>query len=152
MALGGRKSEWAGYYLHIEPGGRSMVGGGLWRPEVEVLKEVRRAIYERSEEFVGIVEAVGFREVFGGEDGEVFGGEGGEVLKVMPRGYPKEWVYGKYLRYKSWCVSYRVRDGFFGEAGWKEEVEAVWRRLRPLIGFLNEVVEEVKAGSKGRHW
>src|SRR4051812_42676574 len=35
---GGKKSGFAGYYLHIEPGNKSMVGGGMWMPEGEQIK------------------------------------------------------------------------------------------------------------------
>src|SRR5450631_3458500 len=30
---GGKKSMFAGYYFHLEPDGKSYVGGGLWMPE-----------------------------------------------------------------------------------------------------------------------
>ncbi len=29
---GGKKSIFAGYYFHLEPGGKSFAGGGLWMP------------------------------------------------------------------------------------------------------------------------
>ena len=32
---GGRKSYRGGYYLHLEPGGNSMVSGGVWCPTPE---------------------------------------------------------------------------------------------------------------------
>jgi uncharacterized protein (TIGR02453 family) len=30
---GGKKSGFAGYYFHLEPGNQSMIGGGLWMPK-----------------------------------------------------------------------------------------------------------------------
>jgi len=36
---GGKKSGFAGYYLHIQPGNKSMAGGGIWMPEGEQLKK-----------------------------------------------------------------------------------------------------------------
>ncbi|HZW70528.1 MAG TPA: DUF2461 domain-containing protein, partial [Hanamia sp.] len=41
---GGKKSIYAGYYLHVQPGDNSFIGGGLWRPEPEQLKKVRQEI------------------------------------------------------------------------------------------------------------
>jgi uncharacterized protein (TIGR02453 family) len=35
---GGKKSGFAGYYLHIEPADKSMAGGGIWMPEAAALK------------------------------------------------------------------------------------------------------------------
>jgi uncharacterized protein (TIGR02453 family) len=45
---GGRKSPFAGYYFHLEPG-KSFVGGGLWMPDAEALKKVRQEIYYNRE-------------------------------------------------------------------------------------------------------
>lgn len=36
---GGKKSIYAGYYFHVEPGGKSFVGGGLWMPMSGELKD-----------------------------------------------------------------------------------------------------------------
>ena len=40
-AYGGRKSEYAGYYLHLEPGA-SMLAGGVWCPPPALLKLFRK--------------------------------------------------------------------------------------------------------------
>ncbi len=40
---GGRKSGFAGYYFHVEPG-KSFIGGGLWLPDAAALKAVRQEI------------------------------------------------------------------------------------------------------------
>ena len=40
---GGKKSAFAGYYFHCEPGS-SFIGGGLWMPESARLKNVRQEI------------------------------------------------------------------------------------------------------------
>ena len=44
FSKGGRKYPGAGYYLHVEPGGKSFAGGGLWMPEAPILKAVRQEI------------------------------------------------------------------------------------------------------------
>ncbi len=41
---GGKKSINAGYYFHLQPGGNSFVGGGLWMPNVPELKKLRQEI------------------------------------------------------------------------------------------------------------
>ena len=41
IAAGGRKSEFGGYYIHLEPG-TSFVGGGVWCPEADVLRAIRQ--------------------------------------------------------------------------------------------------------------
>jgi len=36
---GGKKAPTAGYYFHMQPGGNSMAGGGLWMPMPAELKD-----------------------------------------------------------------------------------------------------------------
>ncbi|MDR3126919.1 MAG: DUF2461 domain-containing protein [Tannerellaceae bacterium] len=134
MAYGGRKSPFAGYYLHIEPG-NCMVSGGLWMPEPKLLKAVRKDIYERGEEFASIVEDPSFKQFFPCIEGE--------QLKVMPQGYPKDCPYGEYLRYKSFCVDHSLPDSFFTKANWIDESLSLFSRLLPFTSFLNETVDDL---------
>src|SRR5690606_37986107 len=41
--MGGKKSVFGGYYVHVEPGG-SFVGGGVWMPQPPELKKIRQEI------------------------------------------------------------------------------------------------------------
>ncbi|HLO80078.1 MAG TPA: DUF2461 domain-containing protein, partial [Chitinophagaceae bacterium] len=43
ITSGGKKSPFAGYYVHIEPGA-GFVGGGLWQPMPDMLAKVRQEI------------------------------------------------------------------------------------------------------------
>ena len=40
----GRKGPYAHYYLHVQPGGNSFVGGGLWCPDAQPLALLRRDV------------------------------------------------------------------------------------------------------------
>jgi uncharacterized protein (TIGR02453 family) len=51
MARGGRKSLFAGYYLHIEAGDKSFLAGGSYMPEAPVLKAIREAVDYQPEDF-----------------------------------------------------------------------------------------------------
>ncbi|RYY93186.1 MAG: DUF2461 domain-containing protein, partial [Chitinophagaceae bacterium] len=59
---GGRKSGFAGYYFHLEPGNKSFIGGGLWIPEAPKLKMMRQEIDYNWEEFRGILAAKPFKK------------------------------------------------------------------------------------------
>jgi uncharacterized protein (TIGR02453 family) len=59
---GGRKSGFAGYYFHLEPGA-SFVGGGLWMPDAPKLKMMRQEIDYNWEEFSGIIGNKGFKKL-----------------------------------------------------------------------------------------
>ena len=55
MISGGKKSNLAGYYLHIEPGGKSIVGGGRYMVEPDQLKKIRQEIDYSWNEFNKII-------------------------------------------------------------------------------------------------
>ncbi|KAJ8105936.1 hypothetical protein OPT61_g9873 [Boeremia exigua] len=44
----GRKGPYAAYYVQIQPNGGSFVGGGLWQPDAEPLRKLRREFDRRS--------------------------------------------------------------------------------------------------------
>ena len=46
---GGRKSHYGCYYLHLQPG-ESMFAAGMWNPESELIKALRRDIYDNYDE------------------------------------------------------------------------------------------------------
>src|ERR671921_430652 len=57
---GGRKSPFAGYYFHLEPG-KSFIGGGLWMPEPATVKAVRQEIDYNWPEFQGLITDKAFK-------------------------------------------------------------------------------------------
>src|ERR1700674_2174602 len=66
----------AGYYFHLEPGGRSMIGAGIWMPPRPQLNKLRGAIAGNPKEFDKMARSIPRR--FGGLDDE-------GALKRMPR-------------------------------------------------------------------
>ena len=64
MDRGGRKSGWAGYYFHLQPG-ESFAGGGIWMPNPDVVKKIRQEIDYCFDEFSGIMNAKKFKSIFG---------------------------------------------------------------------------------------
>ena len=61
----GKKSGYAGYYLHIQPGNESMAGGGIWMPEAAQLKKIRQEIDYSWEEFYQIINEPSFKKIYG---------------------------------------------------------------------------------------
>ena len=66
---GGKKSPYAAYYIHIEPG-KSFSGGGIWMPPADVLKAVRQEVYYHSDELIKIIEKKKFKDTFGEMNGD----------------------------------------------------------------------------------
>lgn len=130
---GGRKSTQAGYYLHIEPGNKSMLAGGMYMPVPEDLKKIRQEIDYNGEEFTGILNQAQFRTYFGKL--------GGEKLKTNPKGYPGDHPNIDLLKHKDFTVFHLVSDSNLVKPGLLSHISSIWRALKPLNVFLNKAVE-----------
>ena len=82
LSRGGKKSLFAGYYFHLEPGGNSFMGGGLYMPEPDVIKKVRQEIDYNWDEFSKIIKQKKFKTVY-----KELQREEGMVLSREPKGY-----------------------------------------------------------------
>lgn len=133
FSRGGRKSKYAGYYLHIEPG-NSFAGGGIWRPESDVLKSIRYEIYNFPEEFIKIIENKEFAARFG----EI----SGEKLKNPPKDFPADFNYIELLKFKSFTVGQAFTDEQIMSKGFLLELMETFKTMKPFIGFLNRGIEE----------
>ena len=133
IAKGGRKSPYAGYYLHIEQGA-SFVGGGAYMPESHCLKAIRTEIFENAEEYKTIITSDDFRKYFG----EMFG----EKLKTAPKGFPKDFADIDLLKNKHYAVAHRVEDGFWFSDTLVEKVTEIFSVLYVLNKFLNNAISD----------
>ena len=132
FSKGGRKYPGAGYYFHLEPGGKSFAGGGLWVPEAPLLKAVRQEIDYNFKEFGGIVEEKKFKKLFGQINGE--------QLKTNPQGYTEDNPAIEYLKMKSFTVSCNIPDADISGKGLVKKTMDVFTTMRPFIDFLNRSV------------
>src|SRR5215467_2809578 len=81
---GGKKSIFAGYYFHCEPG-ESFVGGGIWMPMPPELKKVRQEVDYCFDEFKKILISKKFKTVYG----DLHKGDDMRLSKV-PQGFEKD--------------------------------------------------------------
>jgi len=129
FSRGGRKFPGAGYYLHIEPGGKSFAGGGLWVPEAPLLKAVRQEIDYNFAEFKKIIEDKKFKKFFAKIDGE--------QLKTLPAGYKEDNPAIEYLKMKNFTVGHNLPDTDLTGKGLGKKVMDVLTTMRPFADFLN---------------
>lgn len=133
---GGRKSGFAGYYFHCEPG-QSFIGGGLWMPEAADLKKLRQEIDYNWEEFQSILKEKNFRKTYG----DVF--KNPEVsLSTIPKGYEKDHPAADYLKLKSLIAETSVTDEELTKAGLHRKTVNAYKALQPLLNFINRCLEE----------
>ena len=118
----------AGYYFHLEPGGRSMIGAGLWMPPRPQLKKLRDAIAHNPEAFDKVARSIPRR--FGGLDDE-------GALKRMPRGYAEDHPAAKWLRFQSFTSGRTLTDAQVTSASLAALLAREYEALLPLVRWLN---------------
>ncbi len=134
---GGRKSMRGGYYLHLQPGA-SMMAAGVWCPDHEktLLKELRYAIYDNSDELEKIFAAKHFRKHFTDFDKSY-------TLKKVPQGFPTDFEHADWLKLKMFCVMRPLSEELLvSPQGWSTIIDAC-QAAKPLNDFLNYTVDEV---------
>jgi len=133
---GGKKSVNAGYYFHLQPGGNSFVGGGLWMPQPEDLKKLRQEIDYCFPEFKKIIGAQAFKKNYGELEREE-----NQMLVNVPKGYEKENPAADFLRMKSFVATKNIADADLTDPKLAKEVIQSFKALQPLIKFINRSFE-----------
>ena len=136
IKAGGKKSLVAGYYIHLEPGGKSFVGGGLYMPDARIVGKIRQEIDYNYAEFLKIVQNKKFVAQYGGLDFS----EGMSLVRE-PKGYEKENPAIAYLKLKSWVATAPLSDTALQDKNLATQLTKAFEYLQPLISFLNEALE-----------
>jgi len=121
----------AGYYFHLEPGGRSMLGAGLWMPPRPQLNKLREAIAENPKGFDRMVRSLPSR--FDGLDDEA-------ALRRMPRGYAEDHPAAKWLKYQSFTTGHTLTDAQVTSKSLADLLAREFAAVLPLVRWLNETL------------
>ncbi len=132
LVKGGKKSGFAGYYFHIEPGS-NLLAGGIYMPMPDVLKKLRREIYENIDEFLEIVQNKEFVKHFGQIDDAA-------KLKSPPKDFPKDFPYIEYLKFKNYSVAKDLKPQMLHSNKLMDEVVTVFTAMVPLNKFFNNAL------------
>jgi uncharacterized protein (TIGR02453 family) len=134
IAKGGRKSTLAGYYLHIEPGA-SMLAGGIYMPQPDVLKAIRTEIFHNIDEFKSILTHPKFRRHFTAIEAP--------RLSRPPKGFPADFPDIGLLQYQYYSVGKGESDSAVAKPDYINEIREVFRAMVPFNRFLNEAIKEM---------
>ena len=134
LAKGGRKSIYAGYYIHIEPD-NCLLSGGIWMPDSKLLKKLRQDVYDNADEFLGIMSDPQFKKLYPEMDSDT-------TMKRMPAGFPADDPLGDLVRRKYYVVTTGKPDSLYGSDNWTDEVAEAFRVMQPFNRFLNYSVDE----------
>ena len=118
------------YYLSVEPGGKSFLGGGLFNPERLALSEIRDKIELHPKKLQTIEHTDEFKRYFPNGLART------RSLKTAPRGHDPEHEAIGYLRLKSFTAGKNIPDIELQKDKLKTEVLEACKTLYQLNKFL----------------
>jgi uncharacterized protein (TIGR02453 family) len=133
IAPGGWKgNQQLGYYVSVEPGGESMVAGGLYAPSTEQLMRFREMVVRDPSKFKMLTSEAAFVQAFG----EITG----DKLKTAPRGYEKDHPEIELLRLKQIFAWRKYSDEEVKSVQFAEDIIEKCNTLRPLLRYMQEKI------------
>lgn len=128
-----RMQEGPCYFIHIEPE-RNFIGGGYWRPSAVPLKALRQEIDYNTGDFLGIIEAVDFKNYFGELERE-------DVLKQAPKGYESDHPHIHILKLKSFVCSKSFTNKEMMSTDGVAKMIKGFRLITPFNQFLKRALD-----------
>jgi uncharacterized protein (TIGR02453 family) len=133
ISPGGKKSNNAGYYIHIEPGNKSMLAGGMYTPMAPELKKIRQEIDYNTKTIKKILSDKDFKKYFG---------ELSDMrLKRTPKGYAEDHPEINLLKQTSFIVVKKYSDKEVLAKNFVSEIAKGAKIMKPLCDFLNEAIK-----------
>lgn len=112
---------------------RSIMAGGLWRPDPKRLRSIRDAIDYDGEELKKIMNKKSFKNTFGGFYEDV-------KLTNAPKGFSNEHQHIEMLRNKTFAVDYVFSSNAVFKADFEKKVIKVYKEMLPFRRYLNQAV------------
>lgn len=128
----GKKAEFMGYYLHIEPN-NCFFAGGSYMPQPATLAAIRQEIDYNFNQFESIVTAKVFKQYFGNLDGE--------QLSRPPKGYEADNPAIYYLKYKSFIGTRKLTQEEVMSKNFNKTILQTATAIKPLVDFIKESVQ-----------
>jgi uncharacterized protein (TIGR02453 family) len=127
----GKLVQEPGYYIHIEPGNKSFIAGGIYMPDTANLAKVRQEIDYNAAGLNKIMKEKSFKKIFDGFDEF-------DKLKTMPKGYPKDHPHIELLKLKSFIVTHTYNDNEVLDKKFVKTIAGHAKAIRPLVDFIRE--------------
>ena len=132
IAPGGKKTMRMGYHVALQPGGQSIIAGGMWEPSTEQLTKFRESIDRDASQFKRIIRSKSFTDTFGRLEGE--------KLKTAPQGYDKTHPEIDLLKMKQIIVVHYFTDNQVMASDFLDNVIKVCLAMRPFLDYLDQRV------------
>jgi uncharacterized protein (TIGR02453 family) len=129
----GKLVQEPGYYIHLEPGNKSFVAGGMYMPDAANLVKIRQEIDYNTDYLIKIVNGKKFKTLFTGFDEF-------DKLKTAPKGYPKDHPHIEWLKLKSYIVSRSFSDKEVVDKKFVKVIADSCKTMKPLNDFILEAL------------
>ncbi|MBW7844909.1 MAG: DUF2461 domain-containing protein [Bacteroidia bacterium] len=123
----GKKDNFCGYYLHIEPN-NSFVAGGCYMPDAMLLAAIRQEIDYNANQFTSIVKDKKFIKTFGNISGE--------KLQRPPKGYDASNPMIEFLKLKSFLAEKELSNDEVKDKKILTNLQTHFQIMYPLNKFL----------------
>lgn len=133
LTKGGKSSNYAGFYLHIEPN-NCFFGAGNYQPMPEELAKIRQEIDYNFSDFKKIISNKKFAANFESLSQE-------NKLKRPPKGYDENNQAIDYLKLKGFTVFKKLKDDEITSNDFVKTITELSITVKPFIDFLNNAVE-----------
>lgn len=133
IAGGGKKSMKPGYYIHLQPNGKSFLAGGAYMPASPVLNAIRQEIDYNLKEFEDILKSKDFKKYFPKLEGD--------TVKTTPKGYDKAHPAIDILRHKDFLAVHALKDEQLLTANAVTYLAKGCAAMKPLNDFLARCYE-----------
>jgi uncharacterized protein (TIGR02453 family) len=124
-----------GYYIHFEEG-NSFIAGGVWCPEPNELKLIRKEIEFFHDDLDEIVANKNFKKEF-----KELSREDGNVLKKAPKDFDPNHPAIEFLKLKSFTASHKIDSKSFSEPDFSKKIAQKLIALKPMNDFLRRALE-----------
>jgi uncharacterized protein (TIGR02453 family) len=132
IAPGGKKTMRMGYHVALQPGGQSIIAGGMWEPSTEQLIKFRESIDRDASQFKRIIRSKSFTDTFGKLEGE--------KLKTAPQGYDKTHPEIDLLKMKQIMVVHYFMDNQVLASDFLDNVNKGCKAMRPFLDYLDQLI------------
>lgn len=137
IVRGGRKSGFAGYYLHLQPG-ECFIAGGNYMPSPDQLQAIRQEIFYHPKEYLDLLNGEPFQSTFEQHYSD--------ALKTAPKGYPKDWEHIGLIKNRSYGFGHHLSDKEVFAEDFTEKCVNFFKIVYPMNSFLNRAVDENISG------
>lgn len=129
---GGKKSRKACYYVHIQPGNRSLIAWWIRMPDGPVLKALRKGIATDYKKL---------RRLLWGDFRKYFGDMPGKKLKTRPKGYALDHPALDLLNLTSHHFFYEFNDKEVLAKDFTQKVIDGFARMKKVHRFYNKILD-----------